>query len=126
MIFHPQPLRLPVLLLSLVQKENSLLRKPDSPYEGSESPNCSGSSSCPDQVLLSKNSIQDLVADRESLVRSSGVGGVKIGFSVQTFTQVLLLPLFETPTGPPDPQSPKTPQHQKKKIPKTLKSSRIP
>ena len=33
--------------------------------------------------------------------------------------------LRKNPTGPPDPQSPKTPQQQKK-TPKTLKSSRIP
>ena len=37
-------------------KKKLLLRKPVSPYQGSESPgNCSGSSFCSGQVLLSKN-----------------------------------------------------------------------
>ena len=36
------------------------------------------------------------------------------------------LDIFETPTGPPDPRSPKTPQQQKKEIPKTLKTPIIP
>ena len=42
--------------LNLAQKEKFLLRKPDSPYQGSGSlGNCSGGSFCPKQVLLSKN-----------------------------------------------------------------------
>ena len=59
--------------LNLVEKEKSLLRKPDSPYQGSESPgNCSGSGFFPDQVLLSKNFCS---RPGKSLVRNSGVGG---------------------------------------------------
>ena len=63
--------------LNLAQKEKSLLRKPDSPYYGSESlGNCSGSDFCPcNKFSIVRICIRDLVADGKSLVRNSGVGG---------------------------------------------------
>ena len=57
-------------------RRESLVWKPASPYQGSGNPgNCIGAVFCPDQVLLSRISIRDLVADRKSLVRNSGAGG---------------------------------------------------
>ena len=51
---HPQ--HLPIFQLILGGRSESLLRKPAFPCQGSESSgNCSGSSFCPNQVLLSKN-----------------------------------------------------------------------
>ena len=74
--FHPQPPSLLIFHLNLGGRSESLLRKPGFPYEGSESPgNCSGSSFCPDQVLLSKNFHPRPGCRRKSLLRNSGVGG---------------------------------------------------
>ena len=41
-------------------------------------------------------------------------------------TQMHVLDIFETPTGPPDPRSPKTPQQQKKKFQKPRKPRSSP
>ena len=52
--FDPHPQRLPIFHLNLGGRSESLPREPGFPEWGSESQgNCSGSSFCPDQVLLS-------------------------------------------------------------------------
>ena len=59
----PTPTSDDFLSLIMGGRRKSSVRKPDSPYWGSGSPgDCSGSSCCPDHVLLSKNSIRDLDA----------------------------------------------------------------
>ena len=73
--FDPHPQRLPIFHLILGGRSESLLRKPGFPYQGTESPgNCSGSSFCPDQVLLSKNFHSRPACRQKSLLRNSGVG----------------------------------------------------
>ena len=79
--FDPHHPRLPIfhLILRVWVGEGrceSLLRKPEFRYQGSESPgNYSGSSFCPDQVLLRKNLHSIPGCRQKSLVRNSGVGG---------------------------------------------------